>query len=110
MGTEIGNPSRPGRRQFSDVLGRAWTVYEAAIPRRDWTSADEDTNRAEFGVGWLWFECGAYRRRLRLYPKRWDLLSDRQLERLCARGMPYDALPAEQPRDGWVNGDLRNAG
>ena len=71
------------RREFRDAGGRLWTASEAPIPPSEWNASDEETCRAGYGVGWLFFQCGDTRRRRRLYPKRWHRLSDTELERLC---------------------------
>lgn len=77
--------SVPGdlRREFRDAAGRTWIVSESPIPTGEWTTADDETWRAGYGVGWLCFQCGTTRRRRRMYPKRWSRLSDVELERLC---------------------------
>lgn len=72
-------------RHFSDADGRRWTVTEEPIPASEWTSADEDADRAGYPVGWLAFVCGSVRKRLRLFPKQWHALTDAELERLCRR-------------------------
>lgn len=74
-------------RRFTDARGLRWTVAQESIPRADWTTADEDNHRAGYGVGWLHFACAACRRRLRLFPVRWQALSDAELDRLCRRAM-----------------------
>ena len=70
---------------FSDAEGRHWTVTEEPIPEGEWTSADEETGRSGYAVGWLTFVCGMVRKRLRLFPMQWRCLSDAELERLCRR-------------------------
>ena len=72
-------------RRFSDAEGRCWTVTEEPIPEREWTSADADSDRSGYSVGWLAFVCGTVRKRLRLFPKHWRSLTDAELERLCRR-------------------------
>ena len=74
------------RRQFRDAAGCLWAASERRFPTAEWTAADEDSARAGYGVGWLWFEAlGRRGRRLRLYPQRWKRLTDIALERLCDR-------------------------
>ena len=72
-------------RRFSDADGRCWTVTEDLIAEREWTSADEESDRSGYPVGWLTFVCGTVRKRLRLFPRQWRSLSDAELERLCRR-------------------------
>ena len=83
-GGDDGGAARDVRR-FSDADGRRWTVTEEPIPASEWTSADEDTDRSGYAVGWLAFVCGTVRKRLRLFPKQWRSLADPELERLCRR-------------------------
>ena len=81
-------PEGPGRsRRFRDSQGRGWTVAEEPTPAEEWTSADEETWRAGYPVGWLSFTCGALRKRLRLFPTHWRLLPDSTLEQLCGRAL-----------------------
>lgn len=78
-----------GRRSFTDADGVSWTLAEEPIPLADWTSADEDSHRAGYAVGWLHFTCVDRRKRLRLYPARWWTLSDAQLDRLSRRASAF---------------------
>ena len=73
------------RREFHDSAGYVWLAYEQPIPEAEWTTADEQSALAGYGVGWLHFESGNCWRRLRLYPSHWHRLSDAQLEGLCRR-------------------------
>ena len=74
-------------RQFTDPEGRRWTVVEERIPPADWTSADEDHYLAGYGVGWLYFDCAEWRKRLRFFPLLWQTLTDAELDRLCRRAL-----------------------
>ena len=82
---------RDGPRYFRDAEGRRWTVTEEPTPKAEWTSADGETHRSGFPVGWLSFVCGALRKRLRLFPAHWQTLSDAELERLCRRAREFRA-------------------
>jgi hypothetical protein len=73
------------RRAFVDARGRAWMVIERAIPPEERTPGDDQAEEMHFHTGWLYFESGAHRRRLLLYPRAWHELSDGELERLCRR-------------------------
>lgn len=75
--------ARQAPREFQDSDGRTWRAYERPFPPADWTSADQDTAFAGYGVGWLCFVCGERRRCMRIYPRHWNRLSERDLERLC---------------------------
>lgn len=77
--------TRTCQRAFMDSAGRSWTAKERPIPRPEWTHADEQSDEAGYGVGWLCFVSGELARRLRLYPKEWTLLSDETLAQLCDR-------------------------
>ena len=77
--------ARHVRREFHDTAGHVWLAYEQPIPEAEWTTADEQSALAGYGVGWLYFESGTRWRRLRLYPTHWHQLSDIQLEGLCRR-------------------------
>lgn len=70
-----------------DADGHRWTVVEEPFPWAEWTSADEDSHRAGYAVGWLHFACAECRRRLRLFPVRWRALPDAELDRLCRRAL-----------------------
>jgi hypothetical protein len=58
---------------------------EHLLPPVGWSSADAESDRAGYPVGWLCFSCGTERKRLRLFPAAWRMLSDADLERLCRR-------------------------
>ena len=78
------------RRTLTDTRGRIWAVREDRIPPEEWSAADADQAAHGYGPGWLLFELGAdTRKRLRLYPARWDKLPDADLERLCARARRF---------------------
>lgn len=74
-------------REFIDMAGREWRATERRIPRAEWTGADEQSDYAGYGVGWLIFESGPETRRLRLYSKSWWRLDDSGLSRLCGRAL-----------------------
>lgn len=76
--------SKPAKvtREFRDADDRLWTVFESLIPRSEWTTADSDTFRAGYGIGWLCFETRDEWRHLRLYPTHWATLADASLIRL----------------------------
>ena len=76
-----------GRRWFIDAEGRHWTVAEELIPRAEWTTADEESHRAGYGVGWLHFTSAAVRKQRRFFPLHWRTLSDAELETLCERAL-----------------------
>lgn len=95
--TGTGEPGEP--RYFTDAQGRRWTVVEEPIPRRDWTSADEDTHHAGYPVGWLSFSSGPVRRRLRLFPAYWWTLPDAELARLCHRAREFRGQVSELERN-----------
>ena len=73
------------RRTFADQRGGSWTVREERIGVADWSSSDVESSESGYGVGWLVFERGDERRRLRLYPAVWHQASDHELRKLCAR-------------------------
>lgn len=83
IGRLRGSAFESPHREFRDSAGRLWTASESPIPYAEWTPSDEETWRAGYGVGWLCFQSGGTRRRRRLYPQHWGLLSDDELERLC---------------------------
>jgi NADH:ubiquinone oxidoreductase subunit len=73
-------------RRFVDSAGVSWVATEEPIPADEWTNADEQADGAGYGVGWLHFDCERHQpRRLRLYPKEWQSLTDAQLTALCRR-------------------------
>lgn len=78
------------QRTLTDERGRVWTVREDRTPHTEWSAADTDNAAHGYGVGWLMFELGAdTRKRLRLYPTRWDRLSEKELQRLCGRARGF---------------------
>jgi hypothetical protein len=82
-----------GLRCFRDGEGLRWTVTEEPTPLGEWSSADEETHRSGYPVGWLSFVGDTRRKRLRLFPAHWRTLSDAELEQLCRRARE---LPAPQ--------------
>ena len=85
-GSDEGADGRARSREFRDVAGHLWVVIERQIPSVEWTPSDEESSRAGYGVGWLWFASSReLPRRLRLYPMWWPSLSDEALEQLRTR-------------------------
>ena len=95
MHAQRGDPA--GARRFADADGRRWSVVEDLFPRDLWTTADEDTNRSGYPVGWLRFTCDDLHKRLRLFPTGWRSLTEAQLERLCRRALCDEAGRAIPP-------------
>jgi hypothetical protein len=62
-----------------------WTVHEDRTPPDEWSTADLESSRHGYGVGWLIFEGGDVRKRLRLYAANWHESSGQELEQLCGR-------------------------
>lgn len=88
-------------REFTDTIGRTWTVW-SVVPeraeRRRRDEADHATERRhqqnkEFRVplgeqwidGWLAFETKGEKRRLAPIPDDWQISSDEQLHRMLER-------------------------
>ena len=85
-----GEPDGP--RYFRDSRGRRWALTEELTPLAEWTSADAETHRSGYPVGWLSFVSGSLRKRLRLFPAQWRTLSDAELDRLCRRARKVEGL------------------
>lgn len=68
-------------RDFNDGNGMAWRVWpvkpEALQPR---TAAEDYLG--DYGDGWLCFESSGERRRLAMFPRDWESLSDEELCKL----------------------------
>ena len=94
MTPAAGDRDRPGDsrgpRRFIDARGRAWEARAHLEAREDWSSADEETHRSGYPVGWLHFTSGEVRKRLRLFPPNWWTLDDAELERLARRARTVD--------------------
>jgi hypothetical protein len=79
-------------RDFVDAHGvkwRVWPVTPAALQPR--TAAEDYLG--DYGEGWLCFESSAERRRLALFPREWETLSD---EALCALLESAAVVPARR--------------
>jgi hypothetical protein len=85
----VGDGQPDGPRYFRDGDGQRWAVAEEPTPRGEWSSADRETHRSGYPVGWLSFVCGTLRKRLRLFPAEWRTLSDAELDRLCRRAREF---------------------
>jgi hypothetical protein len=88
------------RREFRGLDERIWAVFESLIPVAEWTTADHDTFRAGYGIGWLCFETKGEKRNIRMYPRNWSKLNDGGLIRLWDRsrhgaGRDGTARPAD---------------
>ena len=82
-------------RTFVDDAGDEWEVREireatmSIVPRRH-------LPHPEYADGWLLFSSRTERRRIAPFPTDWQMLSDGELARWCARAVParwrYQAL------------------
>jgi hypothetical protein len=94
-------------REFTDthgVLWQVWDVIPQTVERRvripsdtPWPGVERRKNEAPRAMlakghesGWLAFECGTERRRLRPIPPRWETRSDVELEQLCNAAAPVE--------------------
>lgn len=108
---ETGNSDRPRFREFRDAEGLRWKVWEVipadssaralgsiVVPEESMQSevaetsrtmrATQDARRAQWTRGWLLFESGETRRRLRSIPEGWERRSEAQLAALCSEAKP----------------------
>ena len=90
-----------GVREFVDMHGRAWQVWEVP-PEQLSARSRPGAYAGEYESGWLAFESpdGGERRRLPQYPRNWRELDLEAIERLCR-----DARPVTKRRR--TNGETR---
>jgi hypothetical protein len=69
----------PGHRGFTDVRGITWDVF-AVYPAGP--ALPQAQLREAFQQGWLCFESAVEKRRLGPIPRKWESLTDRELEQL----------------------------
>ena len=87
--------------RFTDREGREWEVWEVgARPTLADRPPPRSPTQARGPERWLCFESGMERRRLLVYPARWQSMSPPELDTLCRTASPRPALPAIVPRPG----------
>jgi len=80
-------------REFRDLGGVRWSVFRAT-PQTS-PSRRERILPASYRMGWLVFECETERRRFAPVPENWEVLTERELERLCTLA---DVVPTRAPQ------------
>ena len=78
-----------GVREFVDIDGRAWQVWEVP-PEQLSARSRPGAYAGDFETGWLAFEeiDGGERRRMPHYPRNWRELGNDEIERLCREARP----------------------
>lgn len=102
-----------GVRDFVDMQGRAWQVWEVP-PEQLSARSRPGAYAGEFESGWLAFESpdGGERRRLPHYPRNWRELAPDAIERLCRDAKPVTKRrrpPGEAPGDAAQQGESGRA-